>query len=449
MKIYTTNKQGKPTIVYGKQVNGHFVVVEEVRTGKSDLALFTMWKKNGRLREDALIPSSERPGALRPETISSHDESIVKSGEKVNHGVGHGSDPVPLDQADPSLLFAKGLDNLIAGGLSGVSVDENGEITVDPERFIMGLGGYTAAKALLKNPRVQTELKELVFYALGKAGRKLDGSVFDTRSKLFGGEMATGWDDAVKFSDTADRKGRFWIDDSGAKLKDGIFDDPKMLDRLIAADSSSKNTKGIQTAVRLGDVLEHEDLYKQYPEIENMNLFFDDLGNTTYGRYDNGRDAIVLNSRLLDEAMYGDSEKAVSTMLHEIQHAIQSKEGFSSGGSVGMFDQYPDDDRWMMEWIRTDDFAGEGGHDLREVIQHTGIDPNMQKRMLRALDRGDLDMSVRYARDRVEKPELKYKRLAGEQEARAVQAALKHQDQTPLPSTSHRRGQYRGAYRAV
>jgi len=55
MKKYGYNHSNKPVIAYGKQVNGYFVVVEEVRTGKSDLAFFTMRKTKGQLQEGALM----------------------------------------------------------------------------------------------------------------------------------------------------------------------------------------------------------------------------------------------------------------------------------------------------------------------------------------------------------------------------------------------------------
>jgi hypothetical protein len=46
---------GKPAIVYGQQITkDYFVVVEEVRTGKSDLALFDIYKHKGTLSADDL-----------------------------------------------------------------------------------------------------------------------------------------------------------------------------------------------------------------------------------------------------------------------------------------------------------------------------------------------------------------------------------------------------------
>jgi len=77
LKKYGYNHSNKPVVVSGKQVNGHFVVVEEVRTGKSDLAFFTMRKTKGQLQEGALILAKDKSPALRPKSLPSYDGNIT------------------------------------------------------------------------------------------------------------------------------------------------------------------------------------------------------------------------------------------------------------------------------------------------------------------------------------------------------------------------------------
>lgn len=75
----------------------------------------------------------------------------------------------PMSKAgweEANAVFAKGIDNLAVGTYAGINEDENGNITFDPEKFILGLGGYTAVKAALKNDLVRGELKNRVMYAL-------------------------------------------------------------------------------------------------------------------------------------------------------------------------------------------------------------------------------------------------------------------------------------------
>lgn len=47
--------------------------------------------------------------------------------------------------------FAKGIDNLAVGAIAGIEEDENGNLTFDPEKFLIGLGGWQIAKMTAKH----------------------------------------------------------------------------------------------------------------------------------------------------------------------------------------------------------------------------------------------------------------------------------------------------------
>ena len=64
------------------------------------------------------------------------------------------------DWEEANTLFSKGIDNVAVATYAGVEEDENGNITFSPEKFLIGLGGYTAVKAAIKNKQVQGKLKE-------------------------------------------------------------------------------------------------------------------------------------------------------------------------------------------------------------------------------------------------------------------------------------------------
>lgn len=86
---------------------------------------------------------------------------------------------------------------------------------------------------------------------------------------------------------------------------------------------AQKFAAGIGT---VGDILKHKELYRQYPSIAAIPLSFHDLGKTTLGQTSGG--SITLNTSLLD-----DEKELRSTLLHEIQHIIQDKEGFAKGSN--------------------------------------------------------------------------------------------------------------------
>lgn len=71
------------------------------------------------------------------------------------------------DWLEANAMFAKFGDNITAGMIAGISEDEDGNITLDPEKFVLGLGGYTALKQLVKSKTIQKEFK-------GYASRLLD-----------------------------------------------------------------------------------------------------------------------------------------------------------------------------------------------------------------------------------------------------------------------------------
>lgn len=85
----------------------------------------------------------------------------------------------------------------------------------------------------------------------------------------------------------------------------------------------------------IGDVLEHKELYRQYPFIATVPLKFENLGLTTLGSTSDS--GIILNTSLLS-----DEAELRSTLLHEIQHLIQREEGFARGSNPGYWQKQID-----------------------------------------------------------------------------------------------------------
>jgi hypothetical protein len=120
----------------------------------------------------------------------------------------------------------------------------------------------------------------------------------------------TGWFKGV------DGKWRYEIDDSGASLKAHGFGFGELLDAL------GKN-------LTLADVLDHPALFAAYPSIAGSSVEAIDEKSRNNGQLSKNEDGsftIMVNAGL------GEA-KALSTLLHEIQHGIQNVEGFASGGS--------------------------------------------------------------------------------------------------------------------
>lgn len=80
---------------------------------------------------------------------------------------------------------------------------------------------------------------------------------------------------------------------------------------------------------KLEDIIEHNYLFKLYPELKNYDVVFKDK-KSTKGSYNEEYHLIELNNNYLDSNNY---KELKGTLLHEIQHAIQHIEGFESGQS--------------------------------------------------------------------------------------------------------------------
>ena len=118
----------------------------------------------------------------------------------------------------------------------------------------------------------------------------------------------TGW------HQFADGKWRFEIDDSKMEL------------RMDAAE--------IPNYILLGNLVDAPELFAAYPDLANIDVTFQSLENGTYGAYSRQFDSIDLDRSLLK-----DSKELMSSLLHEVQHAIQAREGFARGASVGYWDR--------------------------------------------------------------------------------------------------------------
>lgn len=109
-----------------------------------------------------------------------------------------------------------------------------------------------------------------------------------------------------------DGQWRFEIDDSKIKL------------RYEATAENGRET--IPNYTTLGNLIDAPELFAAYPDMRNMDVVFQDLNNGAYGAYNRQFDSIDL-SRKLKSSQYD----LLDTLTHEIQHAVQKREGFTRG----------------------------------------------------------------------------------------------------------------------
>jgi hypothetical protein len=153
---------------------------------------------------------------------------------------------------------------------------------------------------------------------------------------------------------------RFEIDDTVATMKnlDNVFVNQGEFTEIVANVAGAKNIQldamgslktffASENAVNLSDIMNHKELFDNYPQLKNIKVaFYNDPGSSTYGAFysqkDFGFDGININvgfgkSRLGDNINVDtpeNKEKILDVLVHEIQHKIQDIENFSLGSNL-------------------------------------------------------------------------------------------------------------------
>jgi len=131
----------------------------------------------------------------------------------------------------------------------------------------------------------------------------------------------TGW-----FEGMADKKWRFEIPDDAAKITAPYDAKYQFYDLPPVANEAGQLVQGN----KIGGLMAHDELYKAYPGTKNI-LLSQQAGEG--GSYAPLSNQITLHTGRSKQG----ADVSKSTTLHELQHAIQQREGFARGGSPDEF----------------------------------------------------------------------------------------------------------------
>jgi len=128
-----------------------------------------------------------------------------------------------------------------------------------------------------------------------------------------------------------DGKMRFEISDKGARLKTENLEQSGDLggEPWYRTPYSKLGPDLTEKKMTLGDILDHPQLYKHYPDLKDIELKSPGFNFGVQGWYSH-----LDNSMAIAGAKGPDM---LSTILHEAQHAVQAREGFARGGNVAEF----------------------------------------------------------------------------------------------------------------
>jgi len=224
-----------------------------------------MLEEAGFNRWQRLRNDAYKEGLVDPTTGLPTNKGLIKAGEAT---------------ADVARMWAEGMSpgNLIGGGAMGI------------------IAGRNARNANMLNAAKAAEMAGEV---------KNPENALDVWNK-------TGWFKGP------DGKWKWEIPDTEAKLNP-------------APDSVRSSPPQAQTTsfLTLGEILDHPELYKNYPELAKIPIK-PLVGPGALGAYAGGKNPVIY----MGGAKPGDYR---STLLHEIQHGVQDIEGFARGGNPNEF----------------------------------------------------------------------------------------------------------------
>ncbi len=138
---------------------------------------------------------------------------------------------------------------------------------------------------------------------------------------MIGGVDGAGFDQApFSYRGAVDGKLRYEFSDENASLNS---------DTLYQMVEDSESEEGKDVKVPLGELLDHPELYKNYPDAARLPIALTSMDSL--GSYHGKRAGIKL-----EKGMYLTPEDLLDTLLHEVQHYIQDVEGFVAGANSRM-----------------------------------------------------------------------------------------------------------------
>ncbi|WP_336540096.1 LPD23 domain-containing protein, partial [Campylobacter lanienae] len=259
----------------------------------------------------------------------------------------------PMMNGFSTMAMEKAILHLGSGGMGGAmnanaEQDPNKKAEAFVKGFLLGAGGSVGAIKMLENsaklapqlartsqrlakdlPMILNDRPDIIGKALGRTPK-------ENYNYIFGGENAIGANKAKL--KTAGEMAKNGADESEIWGKTGWYKDiDKKWKFEINPKGGELDISALKKATpnKLGDILKDDELFKAYPQVKDLSILptqTKDGANAIYHEaFGSRQKAIFFDYDYLQNAT---NDEIRSTLYHEIQHAIQSIEGFGAGGNT-------------------------------------------------------------------------------------------------------------------
>ena len=294
-----------------------------------------------------------------------------------------------FDPSDPNFLKSLGLMTAGAGAAAyAMSPDDAQAMYIGP-KGLANLFGQDAAKSML------TDAEKM-------AARGVDNEAIRQATGLFQG---------------MDGKWRFEVDDSGARLT------PWTKDVHGQSNISWDKRPGPAVAMNTEDFISHPSLERAYwpTREQGPGVFYQHIPGDPGSRYSPSQDTIYMSAQSRDA-----DKEGMGSALHELQHAIQQREGFARGGSPSQFEVSQSNinqtkDASILRYLLGDNPNNDINEAKKRFVETMGREPATAADVT-ALKNDFETLNSRLAE--YENPHAMYSRLAGEIEARDTAARM-------------------------
>lgn len=189
--------------------------------------------------------------------------------------------------------------------------------------------------------------------------------------------VATGWE-----RNPYDNEWRYLQPDDMAYETQMLQDFIRDFDGSAGAYTMARNPDG---SFDLQDVMQHSDLYSIYPDAKDIRVFLDPSRGELQGSY-NPKDKSI--------TLYTNGKDPLGTLLHEVQHWVQDKEGFAFGSSPSTVWKTLSDDQKRSEAATSASVLRDDVNDLAQIadiIDYLRINPEFEAALADGTALSDLE----------------------------------------------------------